>query len=258
MPTPTIMKVKAGELAVCDLVQRDVEEAHCKRMAKNWDDSLVGVLTISHRDGKMYLVDGQQRFTVKTQFHGDLDYEFTAAVYEGLTVKDEGRMFLAYNRDHKAVAAYDKYKVAVAIGEPDETAVDKIVKAAGYKVGRQSSERVLGCPTTLLRIYKQMGKDVLAQSIEMTARLYGQTDDPWNATFLEGLAIFINRYSKQPYYDFGSIYAALAKVPVAQLVQEARMGNSNNRAVGQMAEAIFSRYNSRRRNKLEWRSPHAS
>lgn len=258
MPTPTMMKVKAGELAVCDLVQRQVEEAHCKRMAKNWDDSLVGVLSVSHRDGKLYLIDGQQRFTVKTQFHGDLDYEFDVVMYEGLTVKDEGRMFLSFNRDHKAVSAYDKYKVAVTIGEPDETAVSKIVKAAGFKVSARSSERTIGCVSTLLRIHKQFGDDILKQTIEMTARLYGQTDDPWNATFMEGLAIFINRYGNQPYYDFGSIYAALAKVPVAQLVQEARMGNSNNRAVGQMAEAIFSRYNARRRNKLEWKSPHAS
>lgn len=251
------MKVKAGELAVCDLVQRSVEEAHCKRMAKNWDDSLVGVLSVSHRDGQFFLIDGQQRFTVKTQYHGDLDYEFDVVMYEGLTIKDEGRMFLSFNRDHKAVTAYDKYKVAVTIGEPDELAVDKIVKKLGYRVGQRSGAKTIGCVSTLLRVYKQMGEDVLKQSLEMTARLYGQSDDPWNATFVEGLAIFINRYSKDVHFEYEGIYSSLCKVPVAALVQEARMGNSNNRAVGQMAEAIFSRYNARRRRKLEWRSPSA-
>lgn len=169
--TPTMIRIKAKELHVDFEVQREEQPAQCKKLAREWDDRYVGNLTASLRDGKFYLIDGQQRCTTKVKYMDDPDYEFNVVIHEHLTHEDEGRMFLAMNRDHKAVSAWDKYKVAVNVGQPDETAVDRIVRKKGFIVGAATTESVIGCSAALVRIYKAFGPDVLSDVIDLNDRM---------------------------------------------------------------------------------------
>lgn len=190
---PTLIYLTAGELEICDNVQRQVEMAHARKLSKNWNDELVGVLTVSYRDGRFYVVDGQQRLYVQAAIKKNRDYRFMVNLWEGLTEQQEGKIFLAMNRDHKSVTTFDRFKVAANIGSADELAVIKAVEDLGYTVGPKSSAEVIGCPATLLRIYRQTGLSNLKRSVEIYAAAFRGDDKPWNATVLEGIALFLHR-----------------------------------------------------------------
>jgi hypothetical protein len=254
----TIMKLKARELDVDFRVQRGEEPAQCKKLAREWNDLYVGNLVASYRDGEFWLIDGQQRCLTKMKYLDDPDYVFDVMVHDDLTVQDEGRMFLAMNRDHKAVSAWDKYKVAVTVGEPTACAVDAVVTSLGFTVNASSSETVIGIPATLVRIQKAYGSEVLRESLIVNERMaYPFGDNPWDAVFIEGVAMFIHRYSTQEKYRTDRLVTALRKSRKASrvndLVQVARgRAVNNNRAVGAMAQVLFEEYNAglREANRL--------
>lgn len=256
----TLMQLQAQELHTDFRVQRDVEPAQVKKLTKNWDDLCVGNLTASLRDGHFWLIDGQQRVEVKMQA-SEPEYVFDVMVHENLTVKEEGRMFLAMNRDHKAVSAYDKYKVAVAVGEQPEASINKIVKRLGLKVGKVSSQTTLGIAATLIRVYNMDGTGyLLEESLMLNERLsYNYGDNPWDAQFIEGAAIFLNRHLDNPVFNMDRLVTALRthrkSQRVSDLVQTARAAApSSNRAVGAVADMIFELYNAGiRKNRLEWK-----
>lgn len=255
-----LMQLTAKELNVDFRVQREIEPSQVKKLTRIWDDLCVGNLTASLRDGEFWLIDGQQRVATKMQA-GEPDYVFDVMVHEGLTILDEGRMFLAMNRDHKAVNSYDKYKVAVAVGENPESKVDVVVRGLGLTVGKVSSETVVGVPATLVRIYKAYGESILRDSLTLNERLsynYGQS--PWDAQFIEGAAIFLNRHQHDPLFRMDRLVTALRNNRKSQRVEDlVQLGRlraiNNNRAVGAIADVILEMYNSglREKNRLEWK-----
>jgi hypothetical protein len=254
-----LMQLRADELHTDFRVQRDVEPAQVKKLTRIWDDLCVGNLTASLRDGHFWLIDGQQRVETKMQA-GEPGYVFDVMVHEGLTILDEGRMFLAMNRDHKAVNSYDKYKVAVAVGEEPESTIDQIVRGLGLTVGKVSSQSVVGIPATLIRIYRAYGAGILTDSLILNERLsYNYGASPWDAQFIEGMAIFLNRHSDDPAFRMDRLVTALRNNRKSQRVDDlvqlgrARAINSN-RAVGAVADVILEMYNSGlRRGRLEWK-----
>lgn len=253
------MQITAKELNVDFRVQREIEPSQVKKLTKNWDDLLVGNLTASLRDGEFWLIDGQQRVTTKIQ-SGEGDYVFDVLVHEGLSILDEGRMFLAMNRDHKAVNSWDKFKVAVAVGENPESEVDKIVRSLGLTVGKVSSQSVIGVPATLVRIYRSYGEDTLRDVLVLNERLsYNYGISPWDAQFLEGAAIFLNRHKTDQAFRMDRLVTALRNHRKSQKVDDlvalgrARAIN-NNRAVGAIADVILEFYNNGlRKGRLEWK-----
>jgi hypothetical protein len=258
----TLMKLKAHELDVDFRVQREEEPAQCRKLARDWNDLYVGNLVASYRDGEFFLIDGQQRYVTKLRYLDEPDYVFDVMVHDDLTVEDEGRMFLAMNRDHKAVSAYDKYKVSVAVGDPEALEVDRVVSSLGLTVAKSSGETCLGIAATLLRIQKAYGSDVLRESLIVNERMsYPFGENPWDAVFIEGVAMFIHRYQSQEKFRTDRLVTALRKSrkasEVTKLVQVARgRAVNNNRAVGAMAQVLFEEYNAglREANRLTFAS----
>lgn len=238
---PTLVYLTAGELEICEKVQRQVELAHARKLSKNWDDALVGVLTVSYRDGHFYVVDGQQRLYVQTAIKKDRDYRFMVNLWEGLSEQEEGQMFLAMNRDHKSVTTYDRFKVAANIGSADELAVLKAIEDLGYTIGPKSSAEVIGCPATLLRIYRQTGRSNLKRAIEIYAAAFRGDDKPWNATVLEGIALLFHKDGHRI-----EDARAISKFRVQwseDFDREARArAVGNNRAVGAMVRVLQEHY----------------
>lgn len=249
------------EIALRDLridpkVQRDLEEPHVKRLAANWNPQFIGCLVGSRRsDGYVYLTDGQQRRAAGLIV--DRDMKMPVMVFDDWTFTTEGESFLAFNKDSKTVSTYDRYKVAVAIGHGPEAEIDQLIRGLNLQVGRHASENTLACPATLVRIAKQKGEwqSVLTTTIQvMLHAAYNlREDNPWDAVFLESMAIFLRVHGSNENFDLDIVKTMLLDDPFFRgprvLVQEARQNaEGNNRAVGEGARLIQRHYNKRVRS----------
>ena len=125
------------DLTVDRNVQRAVRnEGKVEQFERDWNDNLAGVVTVSHRKDLSYvIVDGDHRNEAKKR-RTDGNGQIFCRVFEGLTIAEEGVLFLALNPGNQP-HLIDKYRVEVFTGMPQAVRIDKIVHARGFVVDNQ-------------------------------------------------------------------------------------------------------------------------
>ena len=73
--------------------QRDVDE-----LAENWQPDLFEPPVVSHRDGKLFLVDGQRRIAALRQRNHGGDVTVLCRVFEDLTYEEEADLLVRIDR----------------------------------------------------------------------------------------------------------------------------------------------------------------
>ena len=84
--------------------QRQLHSSVAK-IAAAWDDKKCGSITVSFRDGKFYVIDGQHRVAA-AKLAGRIN--IFSMILTGLSREDEINMFVNQNQNCKIVSAYDK------------------------------------------------------------------------------------------------------------------------------------------------------
>lgn len=141
-----IRELPAAKLSIDPRIQRQLDPRRVAKLAKSWDDLMVGVITVSHRVGVLgnaagletdaadeyVIIDGQTRWNALKQVCGTDTTTCTlrAEVFTGLTLKEEAAMFLQHN-DRKGVTPLDTFRIALVAGE--EWAEDIREIAAKYR-----------------------------------------------------------------------------------------------------------------------------
>jgi hypothetical protein len=130
--TTELMEISADKLSIDPRVQRVVDPRRVAKLAKDWDDLMVGVITVSHRENvlgnvagldpgaadQFVILDGQTRWQALKIVcgQGTTTCSMMAQVHTGLTLKDEARIFLQHN-DRKGVTPLDTFRIALVAGE---------------------------------------------------------------------------------------------------------------------------------------------
>lgn len=127
----TLTELPASALSIDPRVQRVVDPRRVAKIAANWDDLMVGVITVSHRVASIpgsvldsgqpeefVILDGQTRWNALKQVCGADTTTCTmqAQVHTGLTLREEASIFLQHN-DRKAVTPLDNFRIALVAEE---------------------------------------------------------------------------------------------------------------------------------------------
>lgn len=104
--------IKVDDLRVDISVQRELQDAHVRKIVSKFDPSAFGRLIVTRReDGHYYVTDGQHRLNALREM--GLDY--APCVVVGLnTLADEGRNFINVNEQSAKVTTLDKYRIGVS------------------------------------------------------------------------------------------------------------------------------------------------
>ncbi len=132
MTKAEIREIPANQLTIDPRVQRQLDPSRAARIAADWDDLMVGVITVSHRrhrgfavtsDGseameEFVVLDGQTRLAALRQVCGEGTTSCTmlAQVHTGLHLKEEAAIFLKHN-NRKAVTPLDNFRISLMAEE---------------------------------------------------------------------------------------------------------------------------------------------
>ncbi len=178
-----VRDIPANELSVDLRVQRVVDPRRVAKLASNWDDLMVGVLTVSHRkpfivagDAKEELIvlDGQTRLEGLRAVCGSLTTQtLTCQVHIGLTLKEEAKIFLEHN-DRKAVSPLDTFRLSLVAGEQWAEGIRDISARYRWAVAGtgESSQRKFQAIGSAKRIYN-------ADEGESLDRTFGVISAAW-------------------------------------------------------------------------------
>lgn len=125
---------------------------------------------------------------------GNQDQSVQCWTYDGenaLTEEEEAEVFLKLN-DTLTVATFEKFRIAVKSGRPEEVDIDRIVRAQGLRISRQHGNGAIQAVATLRKVYR-MGPAVLARSLGIIRDAYG--DAGLDVGVIEGIGLLCSRYN---------------------------------------------------------------
>jgi hypothetical protein len=169
--------------------QRELRPGWAAQIATDFDPDRFTPPLVSLRNHKHYVIDGQHRIEAMRLMGWD-DQRVQCWVYEGLTTADEADLFLWHN-SRKAVAAFDKFQIAVIADRSVEVDINRIVLASGMKVAKKQPGSI-GAVSALKRVYEQ-GPETLGRSIRIIRDAYG--DDGFKSEVIQGVGLLCSRYN---------------------------------------------------------------
>lgn len=148
-----------SEMVVCDLYQR-APQNKINKIAREWDIQQCGMIIVSYRNGKFYIVDGQNRYLAAGMVGLDA---LPCQIFENLDIKGEARVFANQNINKSNLSSFDLFK-AELVAE-DETAL--AVKAICDRYSISTKKSAASTTGTLKglditkRIYNNCGEEAL-------------------------------------------------------------------------------------------------
>jgi hypothetical protein len=155
MPTrPGIYRVPVMMLSVEPSYQRPFNPEWAHRKAENWEDYKAGTLLVSCRDGKLFIIDGQQRAGTAKLI--DPEMCLVCRVLFGLTIEEEAKRCAELNEPgaHRNFSRPDLHKTKIAQGDKVATELSHLlyVNLLSFRKGEVSA--YIGCVGTVSDIFR--------------------------------------------------------------------------------------------------------
>jgi hypothetical protein len=132
--------------------QRKKDTAWAARLGKMWDPfALLPAIVSLRGNGQYYLLDGQHSTEVAVEKEGP-DFLRDCMIYEGLSEEQEAKLFLAANRDRKAVKPFDIFRVSITAGDPRNTRILSEVESCGLAISGSTSANKIGAVQALISL----------------------------------------------------------------------------------------------------------
>lgn len=115
--------------------QRPPSKTRARKIAREWDNSSCGVLTVSERNNEYYVIDGQHRLLAAKSL--DRVEYLRCMVFKWQSVEEEAAMFLGLNSNRKLVSNYEKHQASIKMN--DQKTIEFAEVLAKYGVVPTSS-----------------------------------------------------------------------------------------------------------------------
>lgn len=244
-PKPEAKWLKVEQLCVDSSYQRSTEtkrgQALIKRVAEKFRWSLCGVVLVSRRDGKLWVVDGQHRVEA-ARARGIR--EMLCLVFTVASKAEEAAVFVAANRDRVAVSPFAVYHANVAAGDPEAVAIADVCRRAGVEIPRYpipaqslKPEQTLAIGTIGSSI-SRMGGGATMSALETLRKAFPEEAGALRAHLIAGLAAVV---APRPKLPKAMLQQALAARGIAALegdILRAALAGKQKRAAIAEAEIL--------------------
>lgn len=181
------------DMVINPKAQRELNESRVNKIVANLDIEQIGTITLSERNMKHYILDGQHRVEALKRFgFNSPEDKFQCWVYYGLTEDQEADTFLKLN-DVLVVDAMSKFKVGVEAGRPIESDINRIVMSNGLRVSRENGDGAIRAVGTLTRVYQRNGVKGLSRSLQIIRDGFG--DAGFEAAVIDGMGMVAGNYN---------------------------------------------------------------
>lgn len=189
----------AGDLNV-DIYQRLLDQRRVEKIKKEWSDDYCTPLIVGCRDdGSLWVIDGQHHLQAALDLFGP-DVELPCHIRSGMTAQMEAGVFLRVNSDRRVVSPGSRIKAGSYAGDAvstailevlDKTGVDYLEEARGRK---RAEDAPLSCWSSLVRIYKEGGRDGLFQTVMFLENAWEWAGQAMASYSVLGTWLFIKKY----------------------------------------------------------------
>ena len=176
---PSIEWVQLDWLKVDDAYQRSIDTGPSRtlirRIGRDWDWRLCVPLMVSRREDGLYVIDGQHRLYGARLRKDVPQLPCCISVYDGPAA--EAAMFVAANRERRAMNRLDDFHAAQAGGNEGALAVTTIIESVGFTVSRKTGSAAwvpgeVAFTSAIAKVYRKHGDPVPRQVLGMMAAAF--------------------------------------------------------------------------------------
>lgn len=184
--------VRISEMRVSPKTQRKFRKEKAEKYASELDIDAIGLPILSYRDGNYWIVDGQHRIAALKIWGGEQAVE--CIVHYGLNEEGEAELFLTID-NRTAIPLFEKFRIAIHAGRPDETEIQEVVQGLGLKISTDSSEKSISAVSSLKKVHSLGGKPVLRRTLNIEQCGFAGDLNAFRAEIIVGLGRVCQRYN---------------------------------------------------------------
>lgn len=171
--------------------QRLTNDNQVNKIINNFDEAKLGVLTVSYRNGKYYIVDGLHRSVAMRK----LGYSHALCiVLTGLTYEQEADYFRKQNQNKRLIITFEDFHAGLEANDPVCVNIHRIVKANKFDIGRGKSFWKIAAVKALFTIVEEYDYTTLDQTLWLIAHTWYNIPKASQSESLLGVAEFVHRY----------------------------------------------------------------
>lgn len=241
-----IINIEINKIKSDPLYQRKMNMSIINEIVNNYNENLLGVVTIVKRKNEYYCVDGQHRIAALSMLG--------KSRVDGIIIENEdneAQLFIDLNTKRKHIAYRDLFKAKCQAGNKESIEINNIVAKNGYFLATATRVRAQNCIkaiNSVETIYSKYGSEHLDLTLSAIRRIYGIEAMSINREFLVGYALFLKKVN----IELSTLVQKMSKIPPQKLknmhdYNMSTIGLSSERA---MAKAILDFYNQNKKQKL--------
>lgn len=210
-PKLKMLKVRADELRVHPVAQREIVPSNLKRIVTNLDLDAIGVLQAVEYDKRgLLVVDGQHRLRALLE-HDFGEWSLDVQVHHYITDdKAACDLFLKLNRG-ATISPFESFMKEYYAGYADACGAYAIAKRHNLKIGKGAADGVLLCVTALKKLFRADQGKTLDATLGTILAAWGSKSAALEGRLIEGVGIVFARYGEQ--VDKPALVKKLAKFP---------------------------------------------
>jgi len=190
MSTITYEMIPVNDLKI-ERYNRLINVARAKMYAANYNESEMGVITVSKRDGNYHIIDGQHRTYVAAILKIPA---IMCVVHEGLTYEQEADLFIKLNKNRVGLLIYDYYKAAKEGGDKRMIEIDDAINSLGLHVARGTTANGVQAISCVLRITNEKGIEHLKRVLSLIKRTWEGHEKSFGQDIVWGTSTFLTTY----------------------------------------------------------------
>ena len=223
--------------------------SRAKKIAKDFDIKKAGVIIVSHRERKYFVVDGQHRTAAASI--ADVP-RLMCQILHDLTYQEEAMLFAEQDENKRSVSAFDKFKARIEGEEPKALDIKNVANSLGIKINDHSRDNEIRAVGTLEKIYDKQGIAGLEKCLKLIQNTWSGENKSFSANILKGVAELIKRYQFD--IDEKLFVSQLRRVDVNDIIMQAKSATYHYDPVREAYAKVMLKYYNRnlRTNRLKW------
>lgn len=213
------VKLSAKEISIDSRYQRSLDESRVDAMAKNLDESRLGVPVLSLRkDGSYVVLDAQHRLEALRRAGLD-GLKILCEVHNGLSLDEEAALFLKLNNGRKAVRVFDKYRARLIAKEHAAVEFTRVVESLGLKIGAAPGKNTVCAIQSVESVHRRHGN--LLDTLSILKR-WGQGEAAvFDGDLIKDVSRFLVDYEAQD-VNSNDLVAKLARLDPGYVMRRIR------------------------------------
>jgi hypothetical protein len=235
--------------------QRDLSEAHVRRIQDNLDPDALGtiVVTLPNGDGIHHIIDGQHRVEAVRRLWGG-EQRMPCRVLEARDPTEAARIWLRINLARTSPSQIARFMIAVQGKEEPQSEVYGLIRGHGYTVEKKTGEGVLRAVHACVRTRSTYGIVALKRTFEDIQACWGMDRNSTHQAIIMGFGEIHGLHKLE--LDRARLVSQVKKShedPLTAVAQARALRDIRGGTVGaNMAEYLRLLYNTgKRTGKLE-------